>query len=87
LKSPLANISGLTDLLTDSYNGRIDDESKEIINKSSSEILMIDSLLEFSKSNVIEKKNNTEISVVLLHEEISALLHFKIIVISHSKLM
>jgi hypothetical protein len=48
---------------------------------------MIDSLLEFSKSNVIEKENNTEISVALLHEEISALLHFKIIVISHSKLM
>jgi signal transduction histidine kinase len=81
LKSPLANISGLTDLLTDSYNGRIDDESKEIINliKSSSEILrgMIDSLLEFSKSNVIEKENNTEISVALLHEEISALFAFQ----------
>lgn len=81
MKSPLANISGLTDLFTDSYNGRIGVESKEIINliKSSSEILrgMIYCLLEFSKCNVIKKENIIEISFVLLKDEISALFAFQ----------
>lgn len=79
LKSPLANISGLTDLLIDSYDEVLDEEGKEIISliKSSSSKLkeMIDSLLEYSKSNA--KENNIEISIFVLEKEISALFAFQ----------
>ncbi|MDG2431767.1 HAMP domain-containing sensor histidine kinase, partial [Flavobacterium sp.] len=81
LRSPLANISGLTDLFIDGHSQKVDEEGKEIINliKTSSDTLkeMIDNLLEFSKSNIIEKENNTTISVALLIDEISALFAFQ----------
>ncbi len=81
LKSPLANISGLTDFFIDNYNETIDEDGKEIINliKSSSAKLreMIDSLLAYSKSNVIEKENNTEVQIAVLEKELSSLFIFK----------
>ena len=81
LKSPLANISGLTDFFADSYDKILDDEGKEIINlvKNSSTKLkeMIDSLLEFTKANVLERENDTEISIIALQKEISDLFAFQ----------
>ena len=81
LKSPLANISGLTDFFIDNYNETIDEDGKEIINliKSSSAKLreMIDSLLAYSKSNVIEKENNSEVEIAVLEKELSNLFIFK----------
>lgn len=81
LKSPLANISGLSDYFIETYSENIDEEGKEIINliKSSSSKLkeMIDGLLVYSKSSAIEKENNTQISISLLEKEFSDLFLFK----------
>ncbi|WP_338644684.1 ATP-binding protein [Flavobacterium sp. KS-LB2] len=81
LKSPLANISGLTDFFIDHYNDVIDTEGHEIMNliKSSSSKLkeMIDSLLAYSKSNVKEKENYTEVPISVLEKELSDLFIFK----------
>ena len=81
LKSPLANISGLTDFFIDHYNEVIDAEGHEIMNliKSSSSKLkeMIDSLLAYSKSNVKEKENYTEVPISVLEKELSDLFIFK----------
>jgi signal transduction histidine kinase len=81
LKSPLANISGLTDFFIDHYNDVIDAEGHEIMNliKSSSSKLkeMIDSLLAYSKSNVKEKENYTEVPISVLEKELSDLFIFK----------
>lgn len=80
LKSPLANISGLTDFFIDNYNESIDEDGKEVINliKSSSSKLreMIDSLLSYSKSNVTDKDNNSEIQLSILEKEFSNLFVF-----------
>lgn len=80
LKSPLDNISGLTELFIDNYTESINEEGSQILSliKSSSEKLkeLIDSLLDYSKSNVIEKEKNTKISVARLEKEISSLFAF-----------
>ncbi|RKS94209.1 GAF sensor signal transduction histidine kinase [Flavobacterium limicola] len=80
LKSPLANISGLTDFFIDNYNESIDEDGKEVINliKSSSSKLreMIDSLLSYTKSNATEKDNNSEIQLSILEKELSNLFVF-----------
>ena len=80
LKSPLDNISGLTELFIDNYTESINEEGTQILSmiKSSSEKLkeLIDSLLDYSKSNVIEKEKNTKISVARLEKEISSLFAF-----------
>lgn len=81
LKSPLVNISGLTDIFIDNYSQTIDDEGREIINliKSSSSKLkeMIESLLSYSKSSVTNKENNTEINLSVLEKDLSNLFIFK----------
>ena len=81
LKSPLANISGLSDVFIDNYNEIIDEEGREIIHliKSSSFKLreMIDSLLAYSKSNILQKENNCEVSISVLEKEFSNLFIFK----------
>ncbi|MFV8269377.1 sensor histidine kinase [Flavobacterium sp. GT2N3] len=81
LKSPLANISGLSDVFIDNYNEIIDEDGKEIIHliKTSSSKLreMIDSLLAYSKSNILEKENNSEVSISVLEKELSNLFIFK----------
>ncbi|MBC5841973.1 HAMP domain-containing histidine kinase [Flavobacterium sp. F-380] len=80
LKSPLHNISGLTDMFLYNYKESIDQEGTQILSliKSSSERLkeLIDSLLDYSKSNVIDKEKNTNISVVRLEKEITSLFAF-----------
>jgi light-regulated signal transduction histidine kinase (bacteriophytochrome) len=59
LKSPLANISGLSDLLISDYSDAMNQEGNEILNliKSSSDKLkeMIDSCL-FSVNQLLKKK-------------------------------
>ncbi|MFV8335535.1 sensor histidine kinase [Flavobacterium sp. RSP29] len=81
LKSPLANISGLSDVFIDNYNEIIDEEGREIIHliKTSSFKLreMIDSLLAYSKSNILQKENNSEVSISVLEREFSNLFIFK----------
>lgn len=81
LKSPLANISGLTDLFINSYGELIDTEGIEILNliKSSSGELkeMIDSLMDYSKFNVIKKEKNTVIDLALLEKEIARIFSFQ----------
>jgi signal transduction histidine kinase len=81
LKSPLANVSGLTDLFLENYKTKIDEEGHEIIHliKSSSDKLkaMIDGLLEYSKTDNIVKDNKTEVNLEVLKNEISSLFVFK----------
>ena len=81
LKSPLANISGLSDVFIDNYNKIIDEEGREIIQliKTSSSKLgeMIDSLLADSKSNILTKENKSKISISVLEIELSNLFIFK----------
>ena len=81
LKSPLANVSGLTDLFIDNYGSTIDQEGHEIIHliKSSSDKLreMIDGLLEYSKTDKIMMENRTEVNLQVLKNEISSLFIFK----------
>lgn len=80
LKSPLANISGLTEFFVENYAAAIDSDGKEILNliKTSSVKLreMIDSLLIYSKSDQL-KDNRTEVNLSFLKEEISNLFKFK----------
>jgi signal transduction histidine kinase len=81
LKSPLANISGLTDFFIDNYGSIINQEGHEIIHliKSSSDKLreMIDGLLEYSKTDKIMAENKTEVNLQVLKKEISNLFIFK----------
>ena len=81
LKSPLANISMLSDFFVENYGIAIDDEGHEIlhlIKRSSSKLReMIDSLLVYSKSDKNLKENWTEVSIKVLEDEISNLFTFK----------
>ncbi|MFV8355190.1 sensor histidine kinase [Flavobacterium sp. XS1P32] len=80
LKSPLANISGLSDLLISDYSDAMNHEVNEILNliKSSSDKLkeMIDSLLTFSKSNTIEKVKTSLLNISVLEHELKQLFAF-----------
>jgi signal transduction histidine kinase len=81
LKSPLNNISGLTDLFIDSYQEVIDEEGIQIVSMIKSSTLklkeLINSLLDYSKSNVINKQEDTIIDVALLEKEIAAIFVFQ----------
>lgn len=81
LKSPLANISGLTELLQSSYGDILDQDGTEILDmiRSSSSKLkeMIDNLLEYSKTNTIKKEKNSTINVEVLKNEILAVFAFQ----------
>lgn len=81
LKSPLANILGLSDLFIDNYQDTIDDDGIEIISliKSSSTKLkeMIDNLLTYSTSDAAKNASYSEVSVVVLEKELSDLFIFK----------
>ncbi len=80
LKSPLANISGLSDLLISSHSDAMNQEVNEILNliKNSSNKLkeMIDSLLTYSKSNTIEKEKTSAINIAVLENELRQLFAF-----------
>ena len=74
LKSPLANIVGLSDFLISSHSDAMNQEVNEILNliKNSSNKLkeMIDSLLTYSKSNTIEKEKTSVINISVLENEL-----------------
>ena len=81
LKSPLANISGLSDFFIEIYGDSIDQEAIEVITliKSSSVKLkeMIDDLLLYSKSNLSDKENYNEVFISDLEKDFSNLYIFK----------
>lgn len=81
LKSPLANISGLSYFFIENYGDSIDQEAIEVINliKSSSVKLkeMIDNLLLYSKSSLLDKKNCNEVFISDLEKDFSNLYIFK----------
>jgi signal transduction histidine kinase len=81
LKSPLANISGLTEFFVENYGLALDTDGQEILHliQSCSTKLreMIDSLLEYSKSDQNLKENRTEVNLQVLRDEISNLFTFK----------
>ena len=80
LKSPLANISGLTDFLIENYDASFNKEGSEIIRliKSSSLKLreMIEGLLLYSKSNKLSHENFSKVSIFKLEEELTNLFAF-----------
>ena len=80
LKSPLANISGLSNLLISDYSDAMNQEGNEILNliKSSSDKLkeMIDSLLTFSKSITTEKVKTSVLNISVLEHELRQLFAF-----------
>lgn len=81
LKSPLANISGLTDFFVENYGIAIDTDGQEIlhlIQTSSAKLRsMIDSLLEYSKSDYQLKENRKEVNLKILQDELSNLFTFQ----------
>jgi signal transduction histidine kinase len=81
LKSPLANISGLTELFQSSYGAILDQDGAEILDmiRSSSGKLkeMIDNLLEYSQTNTIKKEKNSSITIEDLKNEILAVFAFQ----------
>lgn len=81
LKSPLANITGLTEFFVENYAGSTDLEGLEILRliRSSSIKLreMIDSLLSYSKSDQKLGDNRREINLQILNEDLSNLFTFK----------
>lgn len=80
LKSPLNNITGLTDFFVESYGEAIDDEGKEILTmiKTSSIKLreMIDSLLLYSKSDTNLLDSKTKVNLQMLKKDLSDLFAF-----------
>ena len=81
LKSPLNNISTLTNLLKEEYSTEIDTEAQNIITsiQHSSEQLrsLIDGLLDYSKSTKVIHDNKTEINLEKLREDLIILFSFE----------
>jgi signal transduction histidine kinase len=81
LKSPLANISGLSDFFIENYRDTIDEDGLEVVNliKSSSHKLkeMIDNLLLYSKSSSLDKENCSEVFIADLKKDFTNLYVFK----------
>lgn len=81
LKSPLHNISSLTDLFLKNYHSKIDKEGLQYIGMISSSAdklkKLIDGLLEYSKSSKILKENKSEINLQGLKNDIESLFNFK----------
>ena len=82
LKSPLNNITGLTDFFVESYGEAFDQEGKEILNmiKTSSIKLkeMIDSLLLYSKSDTNLLDSKTAVNLQELKQDLTDLFAFSI---------
>ncbi|GGK35457.1 sensor histidine kinase [Yeosuana aromativorans] len=76
LKSPLAGISGLSNLFIEEYGSQIDDEGKEMLAliEESSDVLrnLIDGLLKYSRCENIFKEDKSEIDLNDLLKNISA---------------
>ncbi|WP_372753701.1 ATP-binding protein [Mariniflexile sp.] len=81
LKSPLLNISSLTQLFLNEYGENVDKEGEEmlklIINSSDSLANLIDGLLRYSRSESVLKERKTEINLIELKNEIAGLFSFE----------
>jgi signal transduction histidine kinase len=81
LKSPLNNISSITDLFLDSYGENLQEDGLQLIEliSFSSEKLrkLIEGLLEYSKSNTILKEDKVEVNVTELVKDIKGLCDFE----------
>ncbi|MBQ0909036.1 GHKL domain-containing protein [Flavobacterium sp. F-328] len=81
LKSPLSNISGLSTVLIESYENKIDGEAIEVIGLIKSSALklkeMIDNLLVISKAESVADTSNDEVLVATLETELKNLLSFE----------
>ena len=81
LKSPLNNISSLSQLFKEVYSSNIDDEGQNLIGliQSSSEKLrsIIDGLLDYSKSTKIIHDNKIDINLEKLKEDLLILFSFE----------
>ena len=80
LKSPLNNISALSKFLSEHYSSKIDEEGQEIIGfiGSSAEKLrnLIEGLLNYSKSDRLNKETKTEINLKTLTSDVAGLFSF-----------
>ncbi len=80
LKSPLNNISSLTNLFLDSYGYKLDLEGQKIIsliaNCSATLRKLIEGLLDYSKSSTILKEEKEEINLKTLTYEVRSLFNF-----------
>jgi signal transduction histidine kinase len=81
LKSPLNNISSITDLFLDSYGENLQEDGLKLIEliSFSSEKLrkLIEGLLEYSKSNTILKEDKVEVNLKELVKDIKGLFDFE----------
>lgn len=81
LKSPLGNITALTDFFIEHYCENLDKEATgiiELIHQSSAKLRgLIDELLEYSKYDKIIEQEKTEIDLQILKKEILGLFSFK----------
>ncbi|GBF22507.1 phytochrome-like protein cph1 [Arenibacter sp. NBRC 103722] len=80
LKSPLNNISSISELFLDNYNNSLDVDGRTMISliQNASEKLrgLIDGLLEYSKSEAILTQKTTNVDLEILSEDIRGLLSF-----------
>ena len=81
LKSPLSNISMLSNFLLDQHGGKLDDEAKNIVEMmtSSTDTLrnLIDGLLDYSRSESILREDKASVPVQSLIDEITRLFDFE----------
>jgi signal transduction histidine kinase len=81
LKSPLNNISSITDLFLDAYGDKLQEDGLKLIEliSFSSEKLrkLIEGLLEYSKSNTILKEDKVEVNLTELVKDIKGLCDFE----------
>lgn len=81
LKSPLNNISSITDLFLDSYGEKLQEDGLkliELISFSSAKLRkLIEGLLEYSKSNTILREDKVEVNLTELVKDIKGLFDFE----------
>jgi len=81
LKSPLIGISSMTQLFTEEYSSKIDEEGQSMLGliEDSSDKLrrLIDGLLEYSKCDEVLAENKSNINLEVLKDEIAALFSFE----------
>ena len=81
LRSPLIGISGLSELLSETYSSQIDTEGQEmlsLISNSSDKLKnLIDGLLEYSRCDSILQEKKSHINLKNLVEEINGLFSFE----------
>lgn len=81
LKSPLNNISSITDLFLNLYREKLDEDGQkliELIAFSSAKLRkLIEGLLEYGNSNTLLKQDKVEVNLTELVKDIKGLFHFE----------